>query len=182
MEDELFVGYSDYNERFDLYLWTYSLFSINFREIAEDNLPEPGDIYRFHFNRPFALEDTLVFRVPQVSSDADEPVHEDLDQITVVPNPYIVTNTLEPAVRNNQLNQRRRVMFTNLPSQCTIKIFTMSGYLVDTIDVMNTLDYGIAYWDLLSKEDLEVAAGIYLYHVKSILTGKEIIGKFAIIK
>jgi hypothetical protein len=182
MEDELFVGYSDYNERFDLYLWTYSLFSINFREIAEDNMPEPGDIYRLHFNRPFALEDTLVFRIPQVSSDADEPIHEDLDQITVVPNPYIVTNTLEPAVRNNQLNQRRRIMFTNLPSQCTIKIFTMSGYLVDTIDVMNTLDYGIAYWDLLSKEDLEVAAGIYLYHVKSVLTGKEKIGKFAIIK
>ena len=100
----------------------------------------------------------------------------------MVPNPYIVTNTLEPAVRNNQLNQRRRIMFTNLPSQCTVKIFTMSGYLVDTIDVMNTLDNGIAYWDLLTKEDLEVAAGMYLYHVKSLLTGKEKIGKFAIIK
>ena len=73
-------------------------------------------------------------------------------------------------------------MFTNLPSQCTVKIFTMSGYLVDTIDVMNTLDNGIAYWDLLTKEDLEVAAGMYLYHVKSLLTGKEKIGKFAIIK
>ena len=38
------------------------------------------------------------------------------------------------------------------------------------------------HWDMLTKEDLEIAAGYYIYHVKSKVTGKEKLGKFAIIK
>ena len=49
-----------------------------------------------------------------------------LKRIGVVPNPYIVTNMMEPAVRNIYLNQRRRIMFTNIPAQCNIKIFTIT--------------------------------------------------------
>ncbi len=73
-------------------------------------------------------------------------------------------------------------MFTNIPARCTIKIFTVSGVLVDEIIVNNPADNGIIHWDLLSKEGLEVAAGMYLYHLKAEVTGKEKVGKFAIIK
>ena len=79
-------------------------------------------------------------------------------------------------------------MFTNLPAKCTIKIFTVSGILVQKIEVDNPSDNGIAHWDLTSREGLEVAAGMYIYHVKAENTqgfklGKEEkIGKFAIIK
>ena len=73
-------------------------------------------------------------------------------------------------------------MFTNVPSECTIKIFTMSGYLVDKIDVNNAADNGIVHWDLLTKENLEIAAGVYLYHIKSLKTGEEKLSKFAVIK
>jgi hypothetical protein len=132
--------------------------------------------------RPFATTDTLAFRVPPYRLDAGPLVDENMDRIDVVPNPYIVTNTLEPAVRNNQLNQRRRVMFTHLPARCTIQIFTMSGYLVDTVEVDQNQDNGTATWDLLTREDLEIAAGVYLYHVKSKATGREKAGKFAVIK
>ena len=130
----------------------------------------------------WANTDTLIFKIPSYDLSSGPLVEENLDNITVVPNPYVVTNTLEPAVRNNQLNQRRRIMFANIPAHCTIKIFTMSGYLVDEIEVDNFQDNGMAYWDLLTKEDLEVAAGMYLYHIKSEDSGKEKMGKFAIIK
>ena len=46
----------------------------------------------------------------------------------------------------------------------------------------NDADDGTAHWDMLTNENLEIAAGMYLYHVKSKLTGDEKIGKFAVIK
>ena len=56
--------------------------------------------------------------------------------------------------------------------------------MVDTIEVNNALDDGVAYWDLLTNESLEVAAGMYIYYVKSLVnnSGNQKIGKFAIIK
>ena len=89
---------------------------------------------------------------------------------------------MEPAVANKFLNQRRRIMLTHIPAQSIIKIYTSSGVLVDKIDVDNEPSNGIVHWDLLSKEDLEIAAGMYIYHVKSNVTGNEKIGKFAVIK
>jgi hypothetical protein len=73
-------------------------------------------------------------------------------------------------------------MFTHIPAQCTIKIFTISGYLVDEIEVYNEPSDGIVHWDLLTREGLEIAPGVYVYHLKSTATGKEKMGKFAIVK
>ncbi len=181
-EDEIFVGFVDFDTSRGMYSWISSMFSFNFVDVAEADLPQAGDILRISHISPFLASDTLSYMVPAFNFDAAPLVEENLDDILVVPNPYVVTNTLEPAVRNNQLNQRRRLMFTNIPAKSTISIFTMSGYLVDMIEVDNYLDNGMAYWDLLTKEDLEIAPGIYLYHVKSEVSGKEKTGKFAVIK
>jgi hypothetical protein len=178
-KDEMLVGYTYFfagKER-----WLVSLFRIDFNGLTAADMPRPGDTYRINFNRPFSPLDTIQFRVLSPEARGLAFV-EDLTKVKVVPNPYIVTNTMEPAVRNNALNQRRRLMFINVPAECTIKIFTMSGYLVDTIEVHNGDDNGIAYWDLLTKEDLEIAAGVYVYHLKSQRTNKEKIGKFAVVK
>lgn len=181
-EDEIFAAYSDYDSTRDRTTWTYSLFNFNFQGLSQELLPASGSVYRIRCVTPFVPTDTLRFRIPEYDLTVGPLKEEDLDQIRVVPNPYVVTNELEPSVRNNQLNQRRRLMFTEIPAQCTIKIFTMSGYLVDTIEIDNNQDNGLAYWDLLTKEDLEAAAGIYIYHVKSHASGKEKVGKFAVIK
>jgi len=114
-------------------------------------------------------------------------LEEDLDDIRVVPNPYVGTNAMEEAVINSFLNQPRKIMFTNLPSDCIISIFTPSGVKVKTINKNDGIDNGIVYWDLLNEEGLEIAAGMYLYHVKpnfvnKSLNGLEHSGKFAVIK
>jgi len=89
---------------------------------------------------------------------------------------------MEPAVSNIYLNQKRQILFTNVPAKCTIRIFTSSGVIVDVINVENPANKGIATWDLLSMEGLEIAAGMYFYQLKVESTGDEKMGKFAIIK
>lgn len=75
-----------------------------------------------------------------------------------------------------------KTMFTHVPANCVIKIFTVSGVLVDVVKVDNTLNNATAYWDLKSREGWGVAAGMYLYHVQDSKTGFEKLGKFAILK
>ncbi len=98
--------------------------------------------------------------------------------VKVVPNPYIVFNDWELNSDN------RRVKFTHLPMTCTIRIFTMSGDLVKTLehrdDGKHPLDEGgTEGWDLLSDYSLPVVSGVYLFHVES--DAGEFFGKLAVI-
>ena len=104
-----------------------------------------------------------------------------LENIKVVPNPYVATAIWEP--RNNFSNGRgeRSIHFIHLPKQCTIRIFNVRGELVDTIEHNSTLNDGTADWDLLSKDNIEVAYGIYIYHIDAPGIGQTT-GKFAVIK
>ncbi|MDZ7371817.1 MAG: hypothetical protein ONB12_11660 [candidate division KSB1 bacterium] len=171
-EDRVLFGVTDDRNR-----WKKSVFVVKLYE-----QPQAGDVYFATFNRPFFTCDSLTFKVLPEGELNLQKINEEMDRITVVPNPYIASNDMEPAVFNQFLNQRRRIMFTHLPAQCKITIFTVSGVFVDEIDVENAADNGIAHWDLKSSEGLDIAAGMYLYHVKSKRTGAEKIGKFAIIK
>jgi len=163
--------------------WGGTVFAIDLRTAyAQGNPPKAGDIYHVSFKRPFLPTDSVLFRVkPAVEVDKAR-LDEEMERIKVVPNPYIATNAMEPALSNPSLNQQRRLLFTHIPANCTIRIFTSSGVLVDQIDVRNAPDNGIVHWDMLTREGLEIAAGVYIYHVKSLDTGKEKIGKFAVIK
>ena len=136
----------------------------------------------FDFLRPFSVDDSITFTINGYVELNKENLNSDMDKIRVVPNPYVMSNAMEPAVANKFLNQRRRIMFTHIPARSEIRIFTSSGVLVDKIDVDNEPSNGTVHWDLLSKEDLEIAAGMYVYRIRSKETGKEKVGKFAVIK
>ncbi len=163
--------------------WAGTAFVIDFQNVSdESNLPKPNDLYRITFNRPFMSSDSIVFKVLPPGDVDRQKITYSMKDIKVVPNPYVATNAMEPAVSNWGLNQRRVLMFTHLPAQCSIKIFTMSGVMVDEIEVENAVDNGMTQWDLLSREGLEIAAGVYIFYVKARLTGDEFMGKFAVIK
>ena len=70
--------------------------------------------------------------------------------------------------------------FTNLPRDCTIRIYTLSGELVRILEHHETVFNGQEAWDLLNADALEVAYGIYIFHVET--DNAEAIGKFAVIK
>ena len=63
---------------------------------------------------------------------------------------------------------------------------TPSGVKVKTIR-KNDTSGGMVHWDLLNEEGLEIAAGMYLYHVQPSFSDKSLnqyehVGKFAVIK
>ena len=176
--DRILVGTVD-----SLNNYVATIFAIDFHNVAgEEGMPKPNDTYRIRFNRPMWSSDVISFKVNSAGELNTEAISTGMDNIRVVPNPYIATNSMEQSVRNPLLNQSRKIRFDNVPSRCIIRIFTVSGYLVKTIDVDNLPENGMVFWDLLTNEGLEVAAGIYIYHVKSNDTGDTKMGKFAIIK
>ena len=161
--------------------WAGTVFAIMFFDSTR--LPEPDDVYHVTFQRPFWVTDSLMFTVVSYDSLDKRDLSNKMDSIKVVPNPYVCTNAMEPAVGAwGYKSQRRRLLFTHLPAHCTIKIFTVSGVLVNEIVVNNDADNGTIHWDMLTKGGLEIAAGMYIYHIKAKETGDEKVGKFAVIK
>ena len=166
----------------------FTNFSIVFIEDPSDdmeNYPLPLDELLISFERPFWNTDTIRFTTHAPDTISPSSHNNVMKNIKVVPNPYVGTNKMEEAIFNRKYNQRRKLIFTHLPMRCTIHIFTVSGVLVDRIQVNNSIHNGQTEWNLLTNEGLEIAAGMYIYHVKSDipgLEGKEKMGKFAVIK
>ncbi len=151
-----------------------------FDQIIRNEVPRGGDVYLLETSKPFDRDDVVAFSV-EGNAMADELPESVLDAIYVVPDPYVAVNSLES--RNILLSGRgeRRIDFRNLPQQCTIRIFTMSGRQVKVIDHVSTQDQSIASWNLQSDDGLDVSFGVYIYHVEAPDIGEKI-GRFAIIK
>jgi hypothetical protein len=71
--------------------------------------------------------------------------------------------------------------FTRLPRRCTIRIYTVSGELVNTIYHDSDILDGTADWNMLTRDNLQIAYGVYIYHVDAGELGEKV-GKFAVIK
>ena len=139
-----------------------------------------GDRFRITTVRPFTSDDKYHFTTRKSWVD-NQLATDELDDIVVVPNPYVVTARWEPKHIYVSGRGPRKLDFINLPQVCTIKIFTMAGYLVDVIEHSSAYEYGTYSWDMLSKDGLEIAYGLYIYHVDAPNVGEKI-GKFAVIK
>ena len=122
-----------------------------FDALIRSEKPLPGDVFLLETSKPFDREDVIRFKVEgnEFEENLDEGM---LDNIYVVPDPYIAVNSLES--RNLLLSGRgeRRIDFRNLPQQCTITIFTMSGRQVKVIDHVGANDESIATWNLQSDD------------------------------
>ena len=73
------------------------------------------------------------------------------------------------------------IIFINLPKICTIRIYNVAGGLIDVIEHESTNENGTAIWDVLSKENMDISYGVYLYHVDAPDVGQKT-GLFSIIK
>ncbi len=101
-----------------------------------------------------------------------------LDMINVFPNPYFGHNKAEP----NTL--ARYITFSHLPPTARIRIFTLNGELVRTLNHVD--ETGITArtyerWDLRNENGLPVASGMYIVHVEIEGVGNRIL-KVAIIQ
>jgi hypothetical protein len=105
-------------------------------------------------------------------------ISADLDKIKVVPNPYMVSSQYEVEFGILRKEPIRQLKFNNLPPVCTIYIFTVAGDKVKTIN--HASDNGTETWDMRTDGNRVIAAGVYIYLVKTNTAEK--IGRFAVIK
>jgi hypothetical protein len=143
-------------------------------------LPVDGDKFAIKTSRPFAQGDYFEFTTQQAATDA-AMAKEALGQITVVPNPYIASTAWERRTLFTTGRGDRRLVFNHLPAQCTVRIFTVSGYLVKTLTKDSGPSDGSLGWDLVTDDGMDLAYGLYVYHVDAPGVGEHI-GKFAVIK
>lgn len=150
------------------------------RKVERNEIPIAGDVFLLETSKPFDRDDVLRFVVDGNRMEGALDEHS-LDSIYVVPDPYVVVNSLE--TRNVLLSGRgeRRIDFRNLPPECTIRIFTMSGRLVKTIYHDASDATSIASWNLKSDDGLDISFGVYIFHVTAPGIGERI-GRFSIIK
>ncbi|RMG31684.1 MAG: T9SS C-terminal target domain-containing protein, partial [Bacteroidetes bacterium] len=93
---------------------------------------------------------------------------DDLSEVFAYPNP----------VRPHQLFEGMR--FANLTRQAKIKIYTLSGRLVNELE--ETDGDGGVQWDMRDKSGRRIAPGIYLYHVTTEQEGvEEVLRKFSVV-
>ncbi len=144
--------------------------------------PAPGDVYFVHIQKPLDAADQYVIVTHPATIDTAKAKAQ-LDRIAVVPNPYVAADALEPKPKYVFTAGRgeRRVDFIHLPKDCTIRIYTLTGEHVKTIEHHGTTFDGTEHWNLLTEDNLDLAFGIYIYHVEAPGIGEKV-GRIAIIK
>ena len=137
-----------------------------------NNPPVPGDVAHIELKRPFRTGDK--FRISTQSLQRTDLKFSKLDKVKVVPNPYTVHAGWELS------SSESKIQFINLPSECTIHIFSMVGDQVRTL-YHNDRNTDYEFWDLLNFSNLKVSYGLYTFVVET-PEGERQKGKFVILR
>lgn len=143
------------------------------------NPPSQGNIFSVETLAPVlpGIRDQYSFKIKgAVNSTAS--ISNNINKIKVVPNPYLVSSLFEREYGELRREPLRQIQFINLPSECTIYIFSVNADLVKTLHHNST--NGTEVWDLRTESGREIAPGVYIYVVKS--AGKEFKDRFAVVK
>ena len=142
--------------------------------------PVEGDKFILKTTKQFAGGDYFEF-MTHASRVENSVAKNQLNDIAVVPNPYVGTASWERRTLYQTGRGDRKIDFIKLPAVCTVRIYTIAGALVKTLYKNSSTDNGSLSWDLISDDGMEIAYGLYIYHVDAPNIG-EYIGKFAVIK
>jgi hypothetical protein len=141
-----------------------------------------GDKLIIKTTKPFRNGDVFEFQTELPKLD-EQKATATLGDVRVVPNPYVTASAFEAPLNPGITSGRgeRKMDFINLPADASIKIFTSRGDHVITLhhDAGN-MQSGTVSWNLKSKENLDIAFGVYFYVIESPVGNKT--GKIAIIK
>ncbi len=166
------VGYYQHRDTHVLngftYFYAVTAFDMN---LLDDRDPVSGE------RMVLSLECRHVATESQAIVPAGDPAPT-IGEVFVVPNPYyggapwdLTPNPRDPTGTH--------VDFMNLPrGPWKIRIYTLAGDLVRSIENDGTQDVGQARWDLVSRNGQDIASGIYLFSVESRYGSQ--VGKFVI--
>jgi len=164
----------------------------------------PSNIKASPYNNNFPMYSFNTQELAAMYADADVAKNS-LDLIKVVPNPYYGSSSYE----TGRIDTRVRI--TNLPNKCTIKIFSLNGTLVRTIkrdvtglenlytkpaygetttstsgstgnDINKARRSSFVDWDLKNQNNINVASGLYIFHIDVPDVGEKVIKWFGVMR
>ena len=149
------------------YVWAPKLISAG----ASYTVGDLMTIYPYTITRPFMEPGYPLYYQFSVTgttvTNSTAVSRNDMEKIRAVPNPYLGFNVLETSSSN------RFITFMRLPEVCTIKIYTLNGDLINTINKDNTTSD--QQWNLRTFEDVPVASGMYIALIDAPGIGQKII-------
>jgi hypothetical protein len=142
--------------------------------VYDSDMPEAGTVFRIATTKPNQPGDSFVFSTDGLGARArtDEENRAAVDNIGITPNPYKGASDYEVSQLVDQ------VRFTNMPNTATIRIFTVAGTLIRTLE-KNSASASFP-WDLTTEDGLPIASGMYIIHVDSEF-GEKVL-KFGVVK
>ncbi len=142
-----------------------------------------------------SLESSLLSNLNRIIPGTP-PTEDPSVKVGVYPNPYYAN-----AVWDGTSERLRKIYFFNLPANCEITIYTLSGDVIKRMqhnqqsngsdlrwfqnyasDGKQKMSGGEHAWDLITDNDQAIATGLYLFTVKDNQNGDIKTGKFLIVK
>jgi hypothetical protein len=105
----------------------------------------------------------MVFTLDVLEAGIQQVADFDLKEVHAVPDPYLSTSRYDRAPTSKKL------MFVNLPPRATLRIYTVTGVLVDVVE-----------HDDPNRNNQFVASGVYFFHVVT-PDKDDHVGKFTIV-
>jgi hypothetical protein len=96
------------------------------------------------------------------------------ENVGVVPNPYRISAAWEGAYQN-------MIAFVNLPPVCDIRIYTLAGDHITTLEHRSYGgDSGTEYWNLTNDSGRSICTGLYVFTVQT--EQDHMTGRFAVVR
>ncbi|MCK4532272.1 right-handed parallel beta-helix repeat-containing protein [bacterium] len=118
-------------------------------------------------------ETSYHFRIKSMDEKGNWGISEDYTFTTTLTKDNLVIIYPNPWIGNKR--QPAKIHFSNLPKEAILRIFTISGTLLKTIEHKNISDGGSEEWDISN-----IASGIYIYYIESLQGEKK--GKVSVVK
>ncbi len=168
-----YAGTSPYQEPLPATSGTVSFAQYRFERLTiVGEKPAAGTVIKIETWKPLSGDDIFsgIAKAPNMNNK--ENAAQNLNKISVFPNPYFGANNLE-------VNKFQRfVRFTNLPKNVSISIFSLAGVFIQKITKNDNSQY--LDWNLQNKDNLPVASGIYIAYLEMPGIGTKVM-KLAII-
>ena len=142
------------------------------RAVGQDTTEMTG-IYTIEIFLPLTPEDKYRFKVIlDITADTEKDL---FNKINVFPNPLFANNPVTAFTGESG----QYVTFSFLPEDATIRIYSLAGHLIRTLEKNYESPY--MKWDLKNEFGNRVGSGMYLAIVSNLRLGEKVL-KFAIIQ
>jgi hypothetical protein len=161
--------------------WFNAMYVIGLQRLNSTAFFTTGDVFTAQLEvYPYTEADVYQFSTLDGSTINADQEKELWERVNVYPNPLFGYNPLTSFETNTP--DEPWITFTNLPEQVTIKIYSLSGQLLRTLDTgdKSTPSSPFIRWNIQNESGLRVASGMYLAIVSSPVYGDKVL-KFAIL-